>query len=120
MIRPRVVTIGAAGSVSSTAARSARRAASCASSARSSIKTARPSARIVAPLMPGTLLTCAPTALRFLIWLDLVFGGRDEQVRDAALYGLQRLVEAPYPGGAWPVLFEKRSGSENIPPNVQA
>ncbi|MGF7163609.1 hypothetical protein FHS85_005279 [Rhodoligotrophos appendicifer] len=60
------------------------------------------------------------SALRFLIWLDSLFDGHDEHVHDTVLFGLKRLVEAQYPAGAWPVMFDRRPVTENLPPLRQA
>ncbi|TIS55065.1 MAG: hypothetical protein E5W91_24000 [Mesorhizobium sp.] len=43
--------------------------------------------------------------LGFLIWYDEASQGRDPAVKDAIKYGLDRLLEAQYPNGAWPVFL---------------
>ncbi|MCX5578551.1 hypothetical protein [Kaistia terrae] len=55
------------------------------------------------------------SALRFLIWLDQALDGKDEPVREAILYGMEKLSTAQYPNGAWPVRIEKRTRSDRIP-----
>ena len=47
------------------------------------------------------------SALLFLIWLDKITGGKDQSVRDAIFYGLDRLSDAQYANGSWPVIIEK-------------
>jgi len=46
-------------------------------------------------------------ALRFLMRLDRALDVTDERVHEAALYGLNRLLEAQYPNGAWPQRFQQ-------------
>jgi hypothetical protein len=45
-------------------------------------------------------------ALRFLMRVDVALGHKDREIHDAALYGLNALLHAQYPNGAWPQRFE--------------
>lgn len=56
------------------------------------------------------------SALRFLIWLDQTLDGKDPAVREAAQYGLERIASAQYPNGAWPVMIERKTQKNKIPP----
>jgi Pectic acid lyase len=47
------------------------------------------------------------SALTLLIELDGRLQGTDETVRDAAAFGLRKLIEAQYPNGAWPSRVDK-------------
>lgn len=44
-------------------------------------------------------------ALRLLMRLDQTLKFKDQQIHDAAMYGLEKLMEAQYPNGAWPQRF---------------
>ena len=50
--------------------------------------------------------------LGFLMWYDEVSKGQDPAVKDAVQYGLDRLLEAQYPNGAWPVFLDRISPHE--------
>jgi PelA/Pel-15E family pectate lyase len=45
--------------------------------------------------------------LGFLMWYDTVTKGHNADVRAAVQYGLDRLVRAQYPNGAWPVFLDR-------------
>ena len=45
------------------------------------------------------------SSLGFLMWYDEVAEGRDAAVREAVEYGLDHLLAAQYPNGAWPVFL---------------
>lgn len=44
--------------------------------------------------------------LTFLMRLDAALQGSASEVREAAIYGLSRFLEAQYPNGAWPFRFD--------------
>jgi len=46
-------------------------------------------------------------ALRMLLRADQVLDGKDERVRDALRFGLEALLKAQYPNGAWPQRYSK-------------
>ena len=46
------------------------------------------------------------SALVLLIRVDEALGGADPAIREAADYGLARLLEAQYPNGAWPGRYD--------------
>jgi hypothetical protein len=48
------------------------------------------------------------SALELLMRVDVALGGEDPLIRDAVAYGLEKVIEAQYPNGAWPVRFDKR------------
>ncbi|MDH3660201.1 MAG: pectate lyase [Alphaproteobacteria bacterium] len=48
------------------------------------------------------------SALRLLIALDVLGDHRHPVISDAAAYGLDQLLEAQYPNGAWPVRLDRR------------
>ncbi|WP_137392204.1 hypothetical protein [Rhodoligotrophos defluvii] len=56
------------------------------------------------------------SALLFLIELDRALGGKDRAVHDALLYGLEKIAQAQYPSGAWPVMFDERPKMKDVPP----
>jgi hypothetical protein len=45
--------------------------------------------------------------LGFLMWFDEVSKGRDPAVGEAVQYGLDQLLTAQYPNGAWPVFLDR-------------
>jgi hypothetical protein len=45
--------------------------------------------------------------LGFLMWFDTVTKGQNPDVREAVQYGLDRLLKAQYPNGAWPVFLDR-------------
>jgi hypothetical protein len=47
------------------------------------------------------------SSLMFLIRLDDELGGRERDVREAAIYGLDKFADAQYPNGAWPHRLDK-------------
>jgi hypothetical protein len=59
------------------------------------------------------------SALLFLIWLDKIAGAKDQSVRDAILYGLDRLSDAQYANGAWPVVTEKHRKEKATQPGLK-
>lgn len=50
------------------------------------------------------------SALRFLMQVDRALDFKDAAIHEAALYGLEGLIKAQYPNGAWPQRF---SGAPN-------
>jgi hypothetical protein len=48
------------------------------------------------------------SALELLMRVDVALEGDDPLIRDAAFYGLGKLIEAQYPNGAWPVRLDRR------------
>ena len=40
--------------------------------------------------------------------VDVALSGGDPLIRDAARYGLDKVIAAQYPNGAWPVRFDRR------------
>ena len=44
-------------------------------------------------------------SLRFLMRVDKALAFKDEAIHEAALYALERLLDAQYPNGAWPQRF---------------
>ena len=48
------------------------------------------------------------SALRLLIVVDILSRRKNEVVREAAEYGLERFLNAQYPNGAWPIRFDRR------------
>jgi PelA/Pel-15E family pectate lyase len=48
------------------------------------------------------------SALELLMRVDIALDGDDPLVRDASAYALEKLIEAQYPNGAWPVRFDLR------------
>lgn len=55
------------------------------------------------------------SALRFLMQLDKVLGFKDGRIHDAVSYGLDRLLAAQYPHGAWPQGFDRPPDPELFP-----
>ena len=45
------------------------------------------------------------SSLGFLMWYDEATGGRDSAAKAAVQYGLDQLLAAQYPNGAWPVFL---------------
>lgn len=45
--------------------------------------------------------------LGFLMWYDTVTKGQNADVRKAVQYGVDRLIKAQYPNGAWPVFLDR-------------
>jgi PelA/Pel-15E family pectate lyase len=54
-------------------------------------------------------------ALRFLARLDRTLGFKDAAVHEACAYGLDRLVAAQYPNGAWPQGFDRPPDPAKFP-----
>jgi hypothetical protein len=46
------------------------------------------------------------SAVRFLIWLDKATGGQNTEIREAALYALDKVARAQYGNGAWAITIE--------------
>jgi hypothetical protein len=55
-------------------------------------------------------------ALRFLMRLDRVLGFKDERLHEAVTYGLNSLLNAQYPNGAWSHNYDRLPGH---PPDVE-
>jgi len=55
------------------------------------------------------------SALRFLMRADQALGFKDEAVHEAALYGLNSLLNAQYPNGAWPQRYTKPPDPARFP-----
>ena len=55
------------------------------------------------------------SAIRFLVHLDHVLGGRDRVVREAADYALDAIIGAQHPNGAWPQGFSAPNRSSGRP-----
>lgn len=54
-------------------------------------------------------------ALRLLMRVDRELGFKNPQIHEAALYALERLIEAQYPNGAWPQRFYEPPEREKFP-----
>ncbi|MBN2477175.1 MAG: polysaccharide lyase [Pirellulales bacterium] len=54
-------------------------------------------------------------ALRLLMRLDETLRFEDPKIHDAAAYGLERLLAAAYPNGAWPQRFEHPPDAARFP-----
>ena len=48
------------------------------------------------------------SALELLMRVDVALRGEDPLISDAVAYGLEKVIEAQYPNGAWPVRFDRR------------
>ena len=48
------------------------------------------------------------SALELLMRVDAASSGADPLIRDAVAYGLEKVIAAQYPNGAWPVRFDRR------------
>lgn len=46
------------------------------------------------------------SALTFLIRVDAALAGSDPAIREAAEYGLAKLIKAQYPNGTWPARLD--------------
>jgi hypothetical protein len=55
------------------------------------------------------------SALRLLMLVDRVLNQSDPVIHEAVTYGLERLVEAQYPNGAWSVSSHRRVPDEDAP-----
>jgi len=55
------------------------------------------------------------SALRFLMQVDQTLGFKDEAIHDAVGYGLDKLLAAQYPNGAWPQRFTGPPDPEKYP-----
>ncbi|HOZ45464.1 MAG TPA: pectate lyase [Candidatus Hydrogenedentes bacterium] len=55
------------------------------------------------------------SALLYLMSIDKVLGFKDEAIHEAALYGLEHLLGAQYPIGAWPQRFTGPPDPEKYP-----
>jgi hypothetical protein len=51
------------------------------------------------------------SALELLMRVDVALDQGDPLIRDAVAYGLEKVMEAQYPNGAWPVRFDRRVAS---------
>jgi hypothetical protein len=60
------------------------------------------------------------SALELLMRVDVALGGNDPLIRDAVAYGLEKVIEAQYPNGAWPVRFDKRAPTSEAPAAARA
>ena len=56
-------------------------------------------------------------ALRCLMLTDKALEFTDAAIHDAAVYGLDRLLAAQYPNGAWPQRFTGPRTPKSIPSN---
>lgn len=54
-------------------------------------------------------------ALRFLMTVDKATGLKDEQLHECVMYGLNALLEAQYPNGAWPQRFTGPPDASEFP-----
>lgn len=54
-------------------------------------------------------------ALRMLMRLDKALDFKDEQIHEAALFGLKKLTEVQYPNGAWPQRFDSPPDPQQFP-----
>lgn len=59
------------------------------------------------------------SVLRFLMQLDKTLDFRDHAVHEATLFGLDRVLQAQYPNGAWPQRFDEPNNLSD-PPTVRA
>jgi len=55
------------------------------------------------------------SCLRFLMRLDAELGFRDERLHESTLYGLDHLVAAQFPNGAWPQQFDGPPNPDEYP-----
>ncbi len=55
------------------------------------------------------------SALRFLMRLDAELGFENERIHDTVTYGLEHLLEAQYPNGAWPQRFSRPFDPDEFP-----
>lgn len=55
------------------------------------------------------------SALRFLIKMDRVLNFKDSEIHSAVLYGLDSLVKAQYPNGAWPQRYASFPDAKAFP-----
>jgi hypothetical protein len=60
------------------------------------------------------------SALELLMRVDVALGGEDARIRDAVAYGLEKVIEAQYRNGAWPVRFDKRASTSDAPAATRA
>lgn len=60
------------------------------------------------------------SALELLMRVDLALDGEDQLIRDAVAYGLEKVMDAQYPNGAWPVRFDKRASTMGAPAAARA
>ncbi len=56
------------------------------------------------------------SVLRFLILLESMVDAHVLDVRGAVLYGLDKLSEAQFPNGAWPIMSDRRPENREIKP----
>ena len=62
------------------------------------------------PAMPTTVDdNISQSALELLMRVDVALDGDDPLIRDAVSYGLEKVIAAQYPNGAWPVRFDRRA-----------
>jgi PelA/Pel-15E family pectate lyase len=54
-------------------------------------------------------------ALRLLMFVDRALGFKDEKVHEAALFGLDSLLMAQYPNGAWPQRYDAFPDPKKFP-----
>lgn len=54
-------------------------------------------------------------ALRMLMRLDKALEFKDEQIHEAALFGLEKLMAVQYPNGAWPQRFDSPPDPQQFP-----
>lgn len=54
-------------------------------------------------------------ALRFLMQMDKTLNFEDEAIHGAVMYGLEKLLAAQYPNGAWPQRFTGSYNSQDFP-----
>ncbi len=55
------------------------------------------------------------TALRFLMRLDQALAGKDTRIHDAVIYGLENVLKAQYPNGAWPQGYDEFRDAARFP-----